>query len=324
MNKPASMILLPRLQVQNANAISGPLTWGFPSPTAFAGFVHALERRFSGLLDKGFGGVGIICHKFEPQVTRPAGKYTQVFNLTRNPLGKDGTSSAIVEEGRAHLEVSVLFTVHDSLDLDTQKYFAEDVMEVAHSMRLAGGTILPQRQGKRYQPEFIPLAQSQIEQDKAFRKLRRRLLPGFALVQRQDRLAAHLQQMREKESQANALDALLDLSSLNFEPDLPSPDKPEVKEWGIRKHAGWLVPLPVGYAAISPLYQPGVVSNARDNETPFSFVENLYSLGEWVSPHRITTLKQLLWQQEADVEKGIYQCINRYADFVTETNTINS
>ena len=41
-----ALVLLPHLKVQNANAISGPLTWGFPSPTAFAGFVHALERKF--------------------------------------------------------------------------------------------------------------------------------------------------------------------------------------------------------------------------------------------------------------------------------------
>ena len=39
------LLILPRLQIQNANAISGPLTWGFPAPTAFTGFVHALERR---------------------------------------------------------------------------------------------------------------------------------------------------------------------------------------------------------------------------------------------------------------------------------------
>lgn len=322
MSEAKSLILLPRLQVQNANAISGPLTWGFPSPTAFAGFVHALQRRLSDDLKKGFGGVGIICHKFDPQVTRPSGKYTHVFNLTRNPLGKDGTSAALVEEGRAHMEVSLLFTLNDSLSLDLQEVFSQDVMEIAYSMRLAGGTILPQRPGKRYAAELIPLSQNQIDQDEAFRKLRRRLLPGFALVQREDRLAAHLSEMRKTQTEANALDALLDLTRLNIEP--PNPGKPEESEWRVRDKTGWLVPLPIGYAAISPLYPPGKVRNARDNDSPFCFVENLYSLGEWVSPHRLTTLQQLLWHQQADVEKGLYQCINRYADFVTEINTTHS
>ena len=83
-----ALVLLPHLKVQNANAISGPLTWGFPSPTAFAGFAHALERKFAAELDEGFAGVGIICHHFEPQVFQPPGRRTQVFRLTRNPVGK--------------------------------------------------------------------------------------------------------------------------------------------------------------------------------------------------------------------------------------------
>jgi CRISPR-associated protein Csy2 len=325
MNEPKALILLPRLKVQNANAVSGPLTWGFPSPTAFAGFVHALERRLGHSLSMGFGGVGIICHKFEPQVSRPAGKYTQVFNLARNPLDKYGSTAAIVEEGRAHMEVSLLFTLNDVIDSDETEYFAHQVMETVQRMRLAGGSMLPQRSGQRYEAKYISLSQSQVEQDETFRKLRKRLLPGFALVQREDRLAAHLNEMRVTDNNASALDALLDLTRLNIEPDQPNPDNPQEKQWGIRKHPGWLVPIPVGYAGISPLYQPGEVRNARDNETPFRFVETLYSMGEWVSPHRLMSLQQLLWHQQANTEKGIYQCINRYADFVTDTTSmINS
>jgi len=327
MNNPMALILLPRLQIQNGNAVSGPLTWSFPSPTAFTGFVHALERKLADELQQGFGGVGIVCHKFEPQVTQPAGKYTRVFQLTRNPLAKDGKTAAIVEEGRSHMEVSLVFTLYDYIDAEDGEEFVEQLMNVMHSMRLAGGSILPKRNGKRYDAQYWPLPQDQVGKDETFRKLRRQLLPGFALVQRQDRLQERLAELRDKDSQANALDALLDLTRLNFEPDLPNPDKPDdpgAKQWGIRKHPGWLVPLPIGYAAISPLYQPGEVRNARDNETPFAFVENLYSLGEWLSPHRLSTLQQLLWHQEADVDKGLYQCINRYSDFVTETNIIHS
>jgi hypothetical protein len=35
MDEPAALVVLPRLQVQHANAISGSICWGFPSPTAF-------------------------------------------------------------------------------------------------------------------------------------------------------------------------------------------------------------------------------------------------------------------------------------------------
>lgn len=311
MNNPNAVILLPRLQVQNANAISGPLTWGFPSPTAFAGFMHAMQRKVEDELTLSFEGVGIVCHRFEPQVSRPAGKYTQVFNLTRNPLTKEGDTAAIVEEGRAHMEVSLLISIRGRIDSDEIEFVAQHLMSAAHTMRLAGGSILPQRQGDRYRPQLLILPPSEIERDTLFRKLKRRLLPGFALVQREDRLADHLSEMRAKNANAHALDALLDLTRLNYEP--PNPDKLEESQWRIRSRPGWLVPIPVGYAAISPLYEPGVVTNARDDGTPFRFVESLYSLGEWVSPHRLTSLQQFLWHHYSDVERGLYCCVNHYS-----------
>lgn len=319
-----ALILLPRLQVQNANAISGPLTWGFPSPTAFAGFVHALERRLADELEEGFGGVGIICHHFDPQVSRPAGKYTQVFQLTRNPLGKDGKTNAIVEEGRAHMEVSLVIALLDYLPEDEQEVFKQRLMGCLHSMRLAGGSLLPQRVERRYQPQLWPLPDDALGQDEVFRKLRRRLLPGFALVQREDRLAERLDEMREDDPKTNTLEALLDLSRLNIEPDQPNPERPGETQWGIRKHPGWLVPIPTGYNAISPLYGPGEVANARDEQSPFRFVESLYSLGEWVSPHRLICMQQLLWYQQTDSESGLYRCINHYSNYLTNATNGNT
>jgi CRISPR-associated protein Csy2 len=323
MNEPTALLLLPRLQVQNANAISGPLSWGFPSPTAFTGFAHALQRRFAEAFDKGFGGVGIVCHRFEPQVSQPAGKRTQVFRLTRNPVGKDGATTALVEEGRAHLEVSLLIAVHDYLPPDEGQYLAEDLMAVAQGMRLAGGSILPQRAGKRYATQWLPLPEDRLGQDQVFAKLRRRLLPGFALVQREDRLQERLDELRAGAPASTALDALLDLSRLNIEPAASATETEEetansanekkAHPWHIRGKPGWLVPLPIGYGALSPLYAPEQVANGRDGETPLRFVESLYSLGEWLSPHRLQSLEQLLWHAEADPEHGIYRCINRYS-----------
>ncbi len=320
MNNPKALILLPRLQVQNANAISGPLTWGFPSPTAFSGFVHALERRLGDELEEGFGGVGIVCHQFDPQVTQPGGKYTRVFNLTRNPTGKKGETLAIVEEGRAHMEVSLLISLADHLDEEDQEELVSRLIEVIYTLRLAGGSIMPKRIGERYAPQYFSFPRDKESQDQVFRKLRRRLLPGFALVLREDRLEARLNEMKldEGHGEVNALDALLDFSRLNIEPG-ENPDNPETAQWKVRSDPGWLVPIPVGYAAISPLYEAGEVQNARDEETPFRFVENLYSLGEWVSPHRLATLQQLLWHSETDVERGIYRCVNHYPQYLTNS-----
>jgi len=309
-----ALVLFPRLKVQNANAISGPLTWGFPSPTAFAGFAHALERKFAAELTEGFAGVGIICHHFEPQVFQPPGRRTQVFRLTRNPVGKDGGTLALVEEGRAHMEVSLVIAVRDYKSEGDGKELAERLHHAAQGMRLAGGSLLHQA-GKRYQAQWWPLAGDVEGDTRIFRRLRRRLLPGFALVQRDDLLVGHLAEMRATQPESNALDALLDLSRLNIEPVVSQGGEAGAPvQWEIHRKPGWLVPLPIGYAGISPLYAPGEVENARDATTPFRFVESLYSLGEWVSPHRLNDLSQLLWTQETDAANGIYRCINRYSE----------
>lgn len=310
MSDTAALLLLPRLRVQNANAISGPLTWGFPSPTAFTGFVHALERRLRDEFDVEFGGVGIICHHFDPQVSQPANRRHQVFSLTRNPIGKDGKTAALVEEGRAHMEISLLIEVLG--EPDDEDDFMERLLPTVHAMRLAGGSIVP-RFGDRRRPELAEWCDDDADNVDLFRKLRRRLLPGFALIQREDLLAEHLADMRGETPDSNALDALLDLSRLNYEPAGENPKNPDETLWEIRSKRGWLVPVPIGYAGISPLHRPGEVINARNTETPFRFVESLYSLGQWISPHRLTNLNQLLWRHDADPEAGIYRCINQYA-----------
>lgn len=304
--EPEALLLLPRLQVQNANAISSPLTWGFPAPSAFTGFVHALHRRMAERLDIHLDGVGIVCHRFEPQVSQPAGKRTRVFNLTRNPLTRDGKTAAIVEEGRAHLEISLLIGVSgNALDEHPLPALAQQLHDQACAVRLAGGSILPPAQTASgpLVPALDLLSGSEEEQRRLHRRLARRLLPGFALVSREALLQGHLETLRQQQPQASELDALLDLSRLNIE---PSSDDPT--HWQTRRAPGWLVPIAAGYGALSDTHAPGTVLNARDREVPLRFVETLFSLGEWLSPHRTRDLRHLLWYHQADPQAGLYRC----------------
>ncbi|MGK7345346.1 MAG: type I-F CRISPR-associated protein Csy2 [Candidatus Nitrospinota bacterium M3_3B_026] len=296
------LILLPRLRIENANAVSGPLTWGFPAPTAFTGFAHALSRRIAAdgvQLD----GVGIVCHRFDPQVSKPNG-YQYRFNLARHPMGKDGKPPGTVEEGRAHLEVSLIIGVSGYLDEREGETFAKKLHQLALGMRLAGGSIRPSPGVSRYKPTYLALSGTMEGDEKAFRKYRRRLLPGFALMSRHDLLREHLEEMRETQPDASSLDALLELVRLNLDPS--ESEKGEVTWRSSRTRPGWLVPLPIGYGAISELFDPGIVKNTRDSETPFRFVESLCSLGEWVSPHRLSSPQELLWRHRADPEAGLY------------------
>lgn len=313
-----ALLILPRLRVQAANAVSGPFTWGFPSPTAFTGFVHALERRLHDELPEGFGGVGIVCHHFDPQVSGAPSAFTRAFSLTRNPVDKSGSTAALVEEGKVHIEVSLLIGVKDWISEDDRDYFAKRISRTAFSMRLAGGSLLPQRAGDRFAPRLEMWPDDGEGQREQFRRLRRQFLPGFALTLREDKLRHCLERLRQSQPSATAMDALLDISRLNVEPPMEN-DAQGSTSWSVRRHEGWLVPLPIGYAGLSSLHAPGEVLNARDPDIPFRFVESIYSVGEWVSPHRIECLEQMLWYYYGEAEQGIYRCINRFTDFLVES-----
>ena len=303
-----ALLLLPHLRVQNANAIAGPLSWGFPAVTAFTGFVHALQRRLQAEeLDIELDGVAIVCHHFEAQTSLPAGKRTHVFHLTRNPVNADGSTAAIVEEGRAHLEVSLLIGVNGDCLYDEaiRQGLAARILQAALSMRLAGGSLLPSAQ----RAQLLERTGSEEGDEKQLRMLRRRLLPGFALVGRRDLLTERTTQLQAADPQADTLDALLDLTRLNIEPPQADAEQDSpAAGWHVRPRGGWLVPIPVGYRALGEVQPAGSVRNARDRDTPFCFVESLYSLGQWLSPHRVKDLSELFWYHRADPDAGLYLC----------------
>lgn len=316
------LLSVPRLRVQNANAISSPFTWGFPAITAFTGLAQALERKLAGSLDLQFEAVGVVCHHYQAQTS---GAYTQGFHLSRNPVDKDGTTAAIVEEGRIHLDISLLFGLTgEALAAPKEQLpeLARQVADTLHGMRIAGGSVTPPLPGRRRPaPQLMTLSENETERREQFRQLRRSLLPGFALVSRDDLLQSHRAALRASQPQTDLFDAWLDLSRINHAPHWqehadPAGGEPRrTLEWrSQRGHSqGWTVPMPVGYGAMSPLYPAGSVANARDAHTPFRFVESLYSLGEWVSPHRLHDVAQLLWYADDDTASGLYRCRNDYA-----------
>jgi CRISPR-associated protein Csy2 len=61
-----------------------------------------------------------------------------------------------------------------------------------------------------------------------------------------------------------------------------------------------------GYKGISPLYEAGEVKSARDSNVPFRFVEAVYGIGEWVSPHRLSDINDLMWRYH--IEDDFYLC----------------
>lgn len=267
-------LLLDRIKIHNANAISSPITYGFPAISGFIGAIHALSRKIPDehiALD----GVLIACHRCDIQYYRPHNNADYSFKQSRNPIKKDGKTASIIEEGKVHLEVSlvieVLATDHNVLrNEQDQLDFAQNIKQKIIQQRIAGGSVESIGQVKLFSCE---------ESDDIIKSL----LPAFILVEAKQDLIEITSKLQQTNPQATALDALIETATLHHS---PQPDN----KWqanSIKTGYGWLVPIPVGYQAISPKFEPNTLLNCRSNEYPSQYVECLYSLGKWVFPYRL-------------------------------------
>ena len=292
-------LLLPNIHVQNANAISG-LTYGFPGITNFLGFAHALSRKLPTALGVHLGGVLVACHQHQIHAKQPKGWGDYVFALTRNPLTKEGKTAPIIEEGRMNMRVSLLIELHGLItgDLETQDELLDYVQHHVPSMRLAGGQI-------------ISMQKASIAHSSQTLHIMRRLMPGFVLVDRSDYLLAHYREQQQTCTDFSMLDAWCDFATLKYEAvrtDADTGTNQTTENAPQQTHAQWrykakpnggyLVPMTAGYCAISEVHEPGTVTQTRDSATPAVFAEAAYTVGEWLSPHRLTVIDDAIWRYE--------------------------
>ncbi|PQQ25081.1 type I-F CRISPR-associated protein Csy2 [Photorhabdus hindustanensis] len=302
------LIILHHIRVENANAITG-LTYGFPAITHFLGFTHAISRKLQESYNLRLENCGVICHNHQLHVYQSDPIKDKVFALTRNPLTKEAKTETINEEGRMHMTVSLLIECSGEIAGDAGADELEQyLLEICPTQRLAGGTI-------------IEIAKVNViafpQEGQVTRKLMHRLLPGFALLDRSELLAKHYEELKQDNPQAEMIDAWLDFSTIKMRAIPTQDDKqPEIGdpaswEYIPKPGSGYLVPLMTGYQAISPLYPAGKVDKTRDPNTPFCFVEAIYGIGEWKSPHRINDIRQLLWCYDYQEREGVYRCGNQ-------------
>ncbi|MGA8165033.1 MAG: type I-F CRISPR-associated protein Csy2 [Waddliaceae bacterium] len=317
-----SLLILPRIKVKNANAISG-ITYGFPAVTHFLGYAHTLSREleaerrrsreFKAERELKLGGCGIVCHDFQIHAhkTEHWGDYN--FSLTRNPLTEEGKSESFNEEGRIHMEVSLVIEcdfTSDDFDFSTDdasqdiQKFIELVSRLATPKRLAGGIITGMSPVK-----FHEIPEIENKAWPFYPKELNRLLPGFVLCDQSDNFKHYL----SENPKINTFEALLDfytLKSRSLTPKEKGFESDNVK-WNLipKLFRGWIVPIQVGYKAISPLYEKGEVACARDMNVPFRFVEAVYGLGEWVGLHRIKDIGSIIWRYH--YEQDMYVCSNK-------------
>ena len=284
-------LLIPHLKLHNANAMSSPYTIGFPAMTAWLGAVHALQRKLhSKGCEVSLTKVGVSCHEFNLQTYKGQGDFVHSIIGTANPLDKDGSRPAFIEEARCHLEVSLLIECQN-IDPDEKEQFLEDVQQLICSMKFASGDVLAVKKCQILQFD------EDADQDRELKPILNKLMLGHVLVERRDLVIESMKQGKD------ALDAVLDCLKVTHS---SSVDENGKVIWTSKRNAqGWLVPIAVGFQGISEL---GIAKNQRDADTPHRFAEAVLTLGEFIMPYRIESIDQLLWQYHVDLENNLYLC----------------
>lgn len=282
-----SILLLPHIQIQNANALSSPYTIGFPAMTAWLGAVHALQRKLNqaGFDELKFKSVGVACHDLNLQTHKGHGDYVHSIVSTGNPLDKDGGRPAFIEEARCHLDVSLVIECDKFPDGEDE--FLAVLPTHLYQLKLASGDIL----------DFGKIELLKIHDENSRRALMRKLMPSYVVIERRDLMIDAMVGGK------TAIDALLDYLTIQHRSQIN--ESGEVEWTRKRKTTGWIVPIATGFHGISDL---GKAENARDTITPHRFAESIVTLGEFVMPHRIKTLDKMLWQYHVDLENRLYLC----------------
>lgn len=284
------IIIIPHINVLNANALSSPITVGFPAMTAFLGCVHALQRKLIGIPEFSkinFSAVGVVSHTFTMKSYKDAGMYLNSLVGMGIPLNKKGGRSAFIEEARCDLEISLVIEVKN-IDLIIKELLENCIYDLfIGGLKVAGGDVI-----HLDKPRMMAL-----DDDASFCKFKRCLMPGFVLLERRAIMA---------EAMAEGLDgieALLEFLKVNYN---CSETEPFVWE-ASKKTAGWLVPIATGYQGISDEIES---TFQRDRSTRHRFAESLVTLGEFVMPYRIKSIEEMLWSYHFDAEHDLYMCIN--------------
>lgn len=291
-----NILLIPRIKIHNANALSSPFTIGFPAMTAWLGAVHALERKLKALefSNLQFTSMGVVCHKIDLQTYKGTGDYVHSIIGTGNPLvpktkegnPKNAERPSFIEEARCHLEVSLVIEyTYQGLDEDELVQAVEHMLQ--GKMKMAGGDI---------NSLSFPELHDNYDESRQ-RKLLRKLMPGYCLIERRDLM---LKAMTEGQ---DGIDAMLNYLQVTHHCEI---DHNKKMQWvSTRKEKGWIIPIATGFQGISKL---GKAKNQRDPDTAHRFAESIVTLGEFVMPHRFTDLDNLLWHYHVDMENNLYLC----------------
>ncbi|CAC9955413.1 CRISPR-associated protein, Csy2 family [uncultured Gammaproteobacteria bacterium] len=285
------ILLIPRIKIHNANALSSPYTIGFPAMSGWLGFMHNLQRKLSVDFTRiKFNGIIVSIHEMNLHTYKSESDFNYSIISKRNPMDSKGKPMAFIEEARCDLKVSIAIE-YENIDPREEEYFCQKLPSILHQLKIVSGDIMS------FDEDEISMRKIKEEED--FRMFIRYLMPGFCLVSRKDLMQQEMQNGKD------SIDALLE--NLKITTTINVKDKKQGKSF--HKKNGWIVPIAVGFQGISDLSE---VENSRDNHTPHKFAESVVSLGEFIMPYRFDDIEQLFWRYKPDVENNLYLFENNF------------
>ncbi|CCG19559.1 CRISPR associated Cys2 family protein [Taylorella asinigenitalis 14/45] len=288
-----TFLIIPRVRVINANAMSAPFIIGLPSITSFMGFTHKLQLDIHEEINRDirFLRTGISIHSFNLRAYKEGSR--NLLSITRNPLKKDGTSPSFVEEAKCNFEVSIVIEVSgincEENITDIISYLNSSLMKY----KISSGDLL-----SFSNPLSDSINVENISEVKGFLK---KLMIGYVLTERKDLIKNRI----NEEKCTNSLDAMLDFLKINIK------DENGNKEF-FKIESGWFVPISVGYHGITPLISnkegSSLDNNQRDPRFKHVFCESLITLGEFKLPTTLNNIDDFLWKYAYESEKNYFYC----------------
>lgn len=295
-------LLIPKLKIHNANAMSSSYTVGFPAMTAWLGAMHALERNVRAIgYDVRLKALGVSCHACNVQLYNEAKTGKKLLIGTANPLKRSKKTGEFerppfIEEARCHLLVSLLVEI-EGFNPDDEKEFLLCIATELSRMKIAGGDIENDLM-HRCEKNQIKMLAVDFADEKNIIKLKRTLMPGYVLKERCDLLTGF----------DDSLEALLENLQVSCTLERNEQGKIIGRQYEKVKNNGWIVPIMAGYRDLTGRCR---MANQRSYDYEHHFVEPIVTAGEFVMPYSCQTVDEFMWHYAYDAENGIYCCTTR-------------
>lgn len=308
-------LLFKELDIENANALSGHLVYGTPAITGIKGAFHSMSRKVlqspkTSDMRVALRGVLVACHKYGITASRSQEYKDYRFHqqrvgvTTKNDLAKmaKNISPSIIEQAYCNVKMSFIVEVVSDHDLsqDEQMLLEQEACKIVQHSRIAGGTVrLFKDKSKVKYFEYSDLDSISYQ-----------ISGSYVLSE----ASVELEALVDKYSDKSALDILINICTTKW-------TKTENDDGGVKWQAsklsgengfGWLVPITVGFQSISTSFSADSIENSRvddESKTNSSYVEAVYGLGKWESPHKLRIENKLLdafWYYNYQESQSLY------------------